>query len=141
MFAKAVSCSWSAFDRSYADNFQDLWYDPAEPGWGINLAHQDKTMFASLFTYDASGNALWLVMSAGKQTSASKFSGDLYKTSGPAFNATPWVPAVSTPVGTMSLAFTDGNHATLTYSNNGVAVTKAIQRFEFGALKPDCSSN
>ena len=25
---------------------QDLWWNPAESGWGINLAHQDDTVFA-----------------------------------------------------------------------------------------------
>ena len=85
--------------------------------------------------------------------------GDLYRTSGPPFNASPWTSAASTPVGTMSLTFTDGNHGTLVYSVNGATVTKPIQRFAFGAVtlfagtaataagphaggavRPDCSS-
>ena len=44
-------------------NYQGLWWAaPAgrESGWGIDLAHQGDVIFASWFTYDASGKGLWL---------------------------------------------------------------------------------
>ena len=62
-FSTAPTCSWSAFDRSYATNFQDLWWNPNESGWGINFAHQGDILFATLFTYGADGRSLWFVMS------------------------------------------------------------------------------
>ena len=150
VFSKSVSCKWSAFDRSWSDNYQDLWYDPAEPGWGLNLAHEGTTIFGALFTYDASGKPLWLVMSGGAKTANGRFSGTLARTTGPAFNASPWTSATSTAVGTMTLDFTGtfqgqsgfpfGDHGTLTYTVDGVTVTKPIQRFAFGTLRPDCSA-
>lgn len=136
-FGTLASCTWSAFDRSYTFNLQDLWYNPGEPGWGVNFTHQGDTLFATLFTYDAGGRPLWLVMSKGDKTS-SGFSGPLYRMSGPVFNASPWVAATPAPVGTMTVAVTHGNSATLTYSYNGVSVTKQIQRQVFGNPKPAC---
>jgi hypothetical protein len=134
------TCDWSAFDRSYADNFQDLWWNPAEQGWGVNIAHQADILFASLYTYDASGRDLWLVMSSGNKTAEGQYSGTLYRTSGPAFNATPWHDATSTAVGTMSFSFTTGSTGTLTYTFNGATVTKQIERFVFAPMKVQCAS-
>ncbi|MEO8674948.1 MAG: hypothetical protein ABI569_05175, partial [Casimicrobiaceae bacterium] len=84
-------------------NFQGLWWNaPAdsEPGWGINVAHQDDTIFATWFTYDATGKAWWLAMTADK-TSDGGYAGTLYETHGPAFNAAPFDPTLvsKTPVG------------------------------------------
>ncbi|HUP30401.1 MAG TPA: trypsin-like peptidase domain-containing protein [Usitatibacter sp.] len=139
-YAKRPSCTWSAFDRSFADNYQDLWWNPAEQGWGVNIAHQDDILFASLYTYDAAGRGLWLVMSSGHKTGEGQYSGTLYRTTGPAFNASPWVDAVNVAVGTMSFAFTNGNAGTLTYTFNGVTVTKQIERFVFAPMKVQCES-
>jgi hypothetical protein len=138
-FGTLASCSWSAFDRSYTENLQDLWYKPSEPGWGVNFTQQGDTLFATLFTYDAGGRPLWLVMSNGART-ASGFSGPLFRTSGPVFNASPWVPATLTQVGTMTVAVNDFNYnsATLTYRYNGTTITKQIQRQVFDTLKPSC---
>jgi lysyl endopeptidase len=137
-FSKAPTCGWSAFDRSFAANFQDLWFNPKEPGWGVNIAHQGNILFATLFTYDASGNGMWLVMPDGERTSVGAYSGQLFRTRGPAFNASPWVQPSNEVVGNMSFTFTDGNTGTLTYTVNGTSVTKSIQRQVFGNLRTDC---
>ena len=137
--ATKTTCSWSAFDRTWASNFQDLWFNPSEPGWGINLAHQGDTLFATLFTYGTDGRVLWLVMSSGaREAGAAKYSGTLYRTSGPVFNATPWSPATPTAVGTMTLTFKNGNAATLSYTVNGVTVTKGIERQVFASPMTQC---
>jgi lysyl endopeptidase len=136
-FGTVATCNWSAFDRSYTLNLQDLWNNPAEPGWGVNLTQQDDILFATLFTYGADGRPLWLVMSRGDRTS-SGFSGPLYRMSGPPFNSSPWAPATPTQVGTMTVAATHGNAATLTYTFGGVTVTKQIQRQVFATVKPAC---
>jgi hypothetical protein len=144
-FAGLPTCTWSASNRSQSNNFQDLWWGGvAESGWGVNLAHQGGIIFATLFTYDAAGRPLWLSMSDGKRTTGDNFTGALARTTGPAFNANPFTPITSaniTQVGTMSFSFTDGDTGTMTYTVNGVSVTKNIQRFEFGAIKPSCSQS
>jgi lysyl endopeptidase len=136
-FGPLPSCGWSAFDRSFAQNYQDLWFNPNESGWGVNITHQGNTLFATLFVYDASGRPLWLVMSNGARTS-SGFSGPLYRMSGPVFDASPWAGATPTPVGTMTFTPSHGNSATLTYTFNNVTVSKQVQRQVFGNVKPQC---
>ena len=80
-------------------NYEGLWWASppgSESGWGINLAHQYNTIFASWFTYDANGKAWWLVMTAfpGAGLNANTYSGALYATTGPAFNAQPFDPSL-----------------------------------------------
>ena len=142
-FAGPPTCTWSASNRSRTNNFQDLWWGGAsESGWGVNIAHQGNTLFATLFTYDTNGQARWFVMSNGTKTSSAAYTGALFRSTGPAFNAvpfTPITPANLTQVGTMTFSFEDGDTGTMTYTVNGVSVTKNIQRLEFQALKPLCS--
>ena len=61
-----------------------------------------------------------------------------YRNNGPRFDTQPWTGSTATPAGTMGLNFSDGNHGTLTYTYDGITVTKQIQRYAFGAVKPAC---
>src|SRR5690348_3360624 len=122
----------AAINLAAATNYQGLWWAaPAgsESGWGINFAHQGDTIFATWFTYDLDGTPMWLVVTAAK-TAQGTYQGTLYRTTGPAFNAVPFNPAgvTATPVGTVSLTFTDGNTGTFAYTVNGVSQAKAITR-------------
>jgi predicted dienelactone hydrolase len=114
-----------------ATNYQDLWWNPAESGWGINLTQQGSTIFATWFTYDQSGNPLWLSVTAAPQNGG--YTGILYQASGPPFDAVPFNPAqvALTPVGSATLTFADGNNATFAYSALGVSQSKAITRQVF----------
>lgn len=126
-------------------NYQGLWWNaPAnsEPGWGVNLAHQGDTIFASWFTYDPKGRAWWLVMAASK-TAPDTFEGDLLETHGPAFDSGAFTPVdvPSTPIGKGKLVFTDANNGTFSYTvSKGGLVTqsKSITRQQFGPL-PTCT--
>lgn len=137
-FGTVPECTWSAFDRSYSRNLQDLWFNAQEPGWGVNITHQGDKLFATLFTYDASGRGMWLVMSEGVLGSTGNFSGPLYRTTGPVFNASPWAAATPTQVGTMSFAPSNGNAATLSYTFSGATVAKQVTRQTFANVKPLC---
>ncbi|HEY2864679.1 MAG TPA: NBR1-Ig-like domain-containing protein [Casimicrobiaceae bacterium] len=123
-------------------NYEGLWWNsPAgsESGWGINLAHQADTIFATWFTYDLDGKAVWLFMTA-LLSSPGVYSGSLFVTNGPPFNAVPFNPAqVSRAfVGTGTLTFTDLNTGTFAYTVNGTMQTKTITRQVFGQL-PTCT--
>ena len=77
-------------------NYEGLWWSsPAgsESGWGINLAHQGDVIFATWFTYDPTGKAWWLSMTANRDRFATSYAGTLYQTHGPAFSAVPFNPA------------------------------------------------
>jgi hypothetical protein len=140
--SRAAACKPSLGDRSSLANYQDLWWNADESGWGINVTHQDDTIFATLFTYDTNGQDLWLVASAVVRQGDGSYQGDLFRTTGSRFNAAPFLPisgANITRVGTLKLEFSDGNHGRLTYSVNGVAVSKAITRQVFASPVPACA--
>ncbi|MBL8522778.1 MAG: hypothetical protein JNN20_03715 [Betaproteobacteria bacterium] len=146
-FATQPVCKQSGTDRSYATNYQDLWWNPNESGWGINFTHQSNTIFATLFTYEAgAGNTnkgLWLTATMPRQ-SAGVYSGDLARATGSAFNAVPFTPlnpAINASrVGNMRVTFSDGNSAQLVYDVNGQSVTKTIERQVFDNFKPECEA-
>ena len=124
-------------------NYQGLWWaSPArsESGWGINLAHQSDVIFATWFTYDTSGKAWWLSMTAPRSATGA-YSGTLYANTGPPFSAVPFDPEQvhASAVGTATLTFGDANNGSFAYTVNGVSQTKAITRQVFGPL-PTCTT-
>jgi serine protease len=140
--ADAAVRAAAAISGAATPNYEGLWWrSPAgsESGWGINLAHQDDVIFATWFTYDASGKAWWLSMTANRSAS-NIFTGTLYQTRGPAFNAVPFDPSAvtATPVGSGTLTFSDGDNGTFAYTVNGIQQTKPITRQVFGPL-PTCT--
>ena len=147
-FATQPSCTFSGTNRTQNDNYQDLWWNPNESGWGINLSHQSDIIFATLFTYDAAGKGMWLILSRGDKIASPPdrpntkvFAGAIYRTTGPKFDAVPFTaigPANLTQVGNMRLEFADGNTAKLIYDVNGISVTKDIQRQTFDPFRSDC---
>jgi hypothetical protein len=139
-FKAPPQCSWSYFDRSFDFNATDIWWNDAEPGWGLNLVHQENTVFATLFTYGADRRGLWLLMSAGTMDSSGNITGELFRTSGPRFDSPQWsaTPIQYTRVGTMSIELEHGNKATLYYNVDGVQVTKSITRGVFSTPKTKC---
>jgi hypothetical protein len=129
----------SVVSAAAATNYQDIWWAaPAqsEDGWGINLTHQGSTIFGTWFTYDSDRAPMWLVVTA-LQTSSTIYAGDLYRTTGPPFNAVPFPPIGSpggptvTKVGTATFAFGNGQTGTFAYTVNGVSQAKAITRQVF----------
>ena len=127
------TCEFSMNDRSGADNFQDLYWNAAENGWGINITHQGDTVFATWFTYDADRSGMWLVMSNGERIAPRTYRGALFRTTGRPFSQINGTPALNQliPVGTLTLTFTDGLNATMAYTVDGIPGTKAITRQVF----------
>jgi hypothetical protein len=142
-FSVPPTCVWGVQPNlALATNYQDLWWKaPAssESGWGINFTHQGDTIFATWFTYDEAGKPWWLGAVADR-TAPGVYKGDLFTTTGPAFNAVPFDPAkVSvTTVGKTTLTFSDGNNATFAYTVNGTTQTKPITRQVFAAPGTIC---
>lgn len=127
-------------------NFQDLWWKaPAgsENGWGINLIHQGDTIFATWFTYGADQRGMWLVMDNMVRGNGQTFTGAIYRTRGNAFSSVPWnVNSITaTQVGTATLAFTDANNGTFTYTVDGVTQSRAITRQVFSTPASVCRVN
>lgn len=151
-FGTMPTCTFTGSNRTATDNFQDLWWNPNESGWGINFTHQGgtlqtSTIFATMFNFQAgAGNSnkdMWLVATM-PFVSGTTFSGDLLSVTGSAFDSNPFIPLNSsinvTKVGTMSAEFDarNSNRGTLTYSVNGSQVVKSIERNVFGAFRTQC---
>ena len=124
-------------------NFRGLWWkSPAgsESGWGLSIEHQGDVVVAVWFTYDAAGNGMWLVMPRGEKNAQGIYAGSLYRTTGPAFSATPWQPSgvAATPIGSATLSFDDANNGTLAYTIGGVVQSKSITRQIYATPVPQC---
>ena len=129
---------------SYGIGVQGLWWgSPAgsESGWGINIAHQGNTIFATWFTYDAQGQPVWYVMSDGARNGTNSYIGDLYRTTGPALNSTGFDPAkvVRTRVGTATFSFDDASVGNVTAVIDGMQLFKKLTRQEFAMPVPTCT--
>ncbi len=124
-------------------NYSGLWWNaPAgsESGWGLNLAHQGDVIFATWFTYDASGKGIWLAMSASK-VALGTYAGAFYATKGPTFDSKPFNTAqvAAAEVGTGTLTFTDDGNGTFEYKVGDVVGVKSITRYAF-AVVPTCTT-
>jgi len=111
-------------------DYSDLWFIPAESGWGVNVIQQNRILFITLFVYDAGNNPKWYVAPAVQSTGGTTFTGQLFETKGPYFGTVPFNSAAVTNavVGNISFNATGPNAATLTYNVGATNVTKNIQR-------------
>lgn len=142
VFSTLPSCEFGGAHGA-TPNFQDLWWrsPPAsESGWGVNVTHQGDIIFATWFTYGADGSGMWLVMSDGRRTAPNTYTGALYRTTGPAFNAVPWDPSqvAVTQVGTGTFTFSDANSGMFAYTVDGVSQSKPITRQVFSSPASVC---
>jgi len=134
VFGPLPTCSFGTQPNlALATNYQDMWWNPSESGWGISLAQEGSTIFAVWFTYDQDGTPIWLSFTATPTSSMGTYIGTLYRTSGPAFSTVPFDPAhvTRTAVGNATLAFADGNKATFLYTLFGISQAKPITREVF----------
>jgi hypothetical protein len=111
----------------------DLWWNPSESGWGVNINHQYSVIFVTFFVYGSDGSARWYsatgVPGATLPSGYSRWDGDLYETRGSYLGAV-FNPNASTyrKVGTVAFLPASPYAGTLSYSVDGVAVSKSIQR-------------
>lgn len=106
-----------------ATNYTDMWWNPAESGWGISFAqHPSNQVFAVWYTYDprettSSGRnkPLWFVVPGGTWTSPTRFTGTAYVTNGVPFNQS-GSNSRNTAVGTLTFEFSSASRGTFTYN-------------------------
>jgi hypothetical protein len=125
-------------------NYSDLWWrspDNSESGWGVNLTHQGNFLFLTWFTYGADGKGLWLeALLTPSGTAGTTWTGTLNRDSGASFSTNPWPSAshVVTPVGSVTLTFSNASNASFMYTFNGVTQTKSITRQVFASPVSVC---
>jgi photosystem II stability/assembly factor-like uncharacterized protein len=124
----------------------DLWWNPAESGWGMSIAeHEDGQVMAVWYHYDAQGHPTWAVIPGGAWTDARTFAGTLYETRGPAyFSAVPFDPlrVTATAIGAATLRFLDGDTADLSLAFvDGTRFDRRIVRQPFGPPSSSASAD
>jgi hypothetical protein len=114
---------------SFSTDQSDLWYIVAESGWGMQLVQRGNTIFATLFVYGQTGAPTWYVATMSS-TDGSTWTGDLYATTGPWFGAVPFNPSnvVASKVGTMTWTAQGDDTGNVSYSVNGIQVSKNVVR-------------
>ena len=135
VFGTVPTCTWSSqADLAGATNYQDIWWNPSESGWGINFTEQSERIYATWFTYDSSGKPWWLAAVLDRQgANGALFTGDVLAYVGPPFGPGFDASAVKpSRVGTAAVSFSDGNHANFTSTVNGYTQIKLIQRQVWG---------
>lgn len=110
-------------------DYSALWWNENESGWGIAITQQYGMIFATIYTYDASGNPVWYVASSCPLTGNS-CTGDLYRVTGGSAPTVTWngTNKEVTKVGAISLVFNDSSIGVMSYTINGVTGSKAISR-------------
>jgi hypothetical protein len=113
----------------------DVWWNPAESGWGLELTQHGDTAYATLYVYDASRRPTWYASALAfqgltPQTREVNFAGDLYESAGPSFATVPFTPSSVTRrrVGAMQLRSPDLVRATITYTVDGITIQKDVER-------------
>ena len=119
----------SAWATAFTTDQSDLWWDPAESGWGIQFVHRGSVIFATIFVYDPTRTPIWYTATlnyAGNLV----WTGDLYLTDGAWLGAGSFNPDTvgRRKVGTMSWNATTTRNGTLTYGVDGVTVGKSLTR-------------
>lgn len=130
-FLVSMGFALPASATTFSTDFTDLWYNAAQPGWGVNLIQQGNTIFATLFVYGTDQTARWFVASSLVGTSTTRFEGRLYRTTGTAFANPTFTGGPAVDVGSMTFNFNTPTTGTLTYSVDGVTVTKSVERQTF----------
>ncbi|HET9470218.1 MAG TPA: hypothetical protein VFO24_03875, partial [Usitatibacter sp.] len=109
--AAAILCAAPpAHATTYSTDFTDLWFNPNESGWGVNVIQQYNTLFATMFIYGTDTAPRWFVapdVEPSPAGSQNVFTGQLYQTTGPSFTATSFDPnaVTKTVVGTVTFTF------------------------------------
>jgi hypothetical protein len=115
--------------RALAIDYSDIWFLPAESGWGVNLIQNEDVIFATFFVYGPNNQPTWFVAVMNRDGNGN-FTGNLYTTVGSYYGG-PWNPAANseTLAGTASFVPSDPYSGTLSYSlTSGPTVVKPIQR-------------
>ena len=121
-----------------ATDYTDIWFNPKESGWGVNIVQTDNFMFATFFIYGPGNTPTWYTALLNFDGTSS-YSGNLYLTQG-TYWALPWNPASHPPaqqVGTASFtpSSTNAYQATLAYTVPGSgSVVKNIVRQTLTAI-------
>jgi hypothetical protein len=111
-----------------AIDFTDLWWNPAEPGWGVNFVQSDNFIFATFFIYGPANKPTWYT---GQLTRDSNgiWTGPLYSSTGSYFGAVfNGTQRDIDQVGNATFIADSDTTGSLSYNVDSVTVSKPVER-------------
>ena len=117
-------------------NYTDLWWDPNQPGWGMNIMVKNDQFFATWFVYDAAGRAAWYTMQGGQWRESNCYAGPIQKMSGPPWGGILGLSGGLSSVtvlqaGTGDICFPSYNSASFFYTVEGMTQRPLLSRQPF----------
>ena len=122
--------------RAHAVDYTDIWFNPAQPGYGFNIVESDDGtgapfLFVTFFVYGPSGTPTWYTAQL-KWNSIDAFTGNVFSTAGTFFGS-PWVAGNLSVLQAGTASFkpnlTNNYEGTLSYTITGGATsTSALTR-------------
>jgi hypothetical protein len=118
------------------ENYGDMWWNPQESGWALNVFQSGDKLIAVWAVYDAAGDATWYALLSGSwlrdASNVLHYAGTVYRTTGPYWGGA-YDPAATTitAVGTADFLPTNTSHAQFSYAIQGITGSKAIERLHF----------
>lgn len=130
----------TAAAQTSQNNYQAMWWNANEGGWGLNIAHQGDVLFPMWFTYNQQGQLQWYAVSGATLQGDGSYRGEVFRFTGKPFNQISGSQAFnqSTAVGTATLRFTGTTALDFSYTVDGITQSKALTRFTFGT-EPVCT--
>ncbi len=121
-------------------DYTDVWWNPQQSGWGLNLAHQDGRIYATLHAYGTNGAPLWYVAYLDKQDDGS-FTGATYSFTSTSTTA-PLLPGQTSATMRGTLTFVPGSasEGVIRYNIDGQQGEQSVKRFSLLA-QPFPASN
>lgn len=124
----ALACALPLRAQANID-YTDMWWNPAESGWGVNLVQGNNVIFATFFIYDQNGAPVWYtgILNRGAND---VFTGTVYAVpAGTWFGAPVFSPnPANTVAGDATFTPASQYRGTLRYRIGTVTVTKTIER-------------
>jgi hypothetical protein len=129
----AKLATWLNGTNAPDDDFTDNWWNPDEPGWGLNvIQHATNGTMLVWLSYDEAGRAAWVYTPDCKWQGARRCSGTAFRATGlPWFERMRPGAASMQAVGSITAEFTGGDSGVLTVSIDGRSITSNMVRQAF----------
>jgi hypothetical protein len=132
-YVSTVACIAAGFCGAVnaAGLYQDWWWNPNQSGQGLNIGQQGDTLFVSWFTYDATGQPLWLTLAGNVVNNT--LEGDLLRFNGPP-QGVPYDSALvaNRKEGTGKITFSGLSTAAFEWQFTSGGGSMSLERFSFG---------
>lgn len=120
----------SAGATSANTDLSDIWWNPNEAGWGMQVVNTGTFAYVTIYGYEIDGKPTWAGGGMDKTgDDPVTYAGKLYVATGPYFGG-PFDPAAVNvrQVGALTFVLKSVNAGQLTYSVDGVVINTPVQR-------------